>query len=77
MTGGANAPPELAAASTPPAVSASNPDDFINGIVNVPVAAVLATALPDNEPIRPLLSTAILAGPPVLLRNNRLAKLIT
>ena len=27
------------------------------GIVNVPVVAVLATALPDSEPIIPLLST--------------------
>ena len=59
MIGGINAPPELAAASTPPAVSALKPDDFISGIVNVPVAAVLATALPDSDPIKPLLSTAI------------------
>ncbi len=43
----------------------------IIGMVKVPVVAVLATALPDSEPIRPLLSTATLAGPPALPRNSR------
>ena len=35
----------------------------------MPVVAVFATALPDNDPIRPLLSTATLAGPPGLRPN--------
>ena len=77
MIGGMRAPPELAAASIPAAVSESNPELFISGIVNVPVVAVLATALPESEPISPLLKTATLAGPPELFLNIRLAKLMT
>jgi hypothetical protein len=34
------------------------------GIVNDPVATTLATALPATEPINPLATTAVLAGPP-------------
>lgn len=45
MIGGINAPPLLAAASTPAAVSGLNPELFINGIVKVPVVAVLSTTL--------------------------------
>ena len=75
--GGISAPPELAAASTPAAVTGLNPELFIRGIVNVPVVAVLATALPDREPMRPLLKTATLAGPPTLLRNKRRVTLMT
>jgi hypothetical protein len=33
-------------------------------MVKVPVVAVLATALPESEPIIPLLSTDTFAGPP-------------
>ena len=46
----------------------------INGIVNVPVVAVLATAEPDSDPIIPLPITATFAGLPVLDPNIRLAK---
>ena len=42
------------------------------GIVNTPVVAVFATALPDNDPIRPLLNTATFAGPPTVLPRRRL-----
>ncbi len=77
MIGGTNAPPELAAASIPPAIADGNPDRFINGIVNVPVVAVFATAEPDNDPIIPLLSTATFAGAPTLEPNTRLAKFRT
>ncbi len=66
MIGGIKAPPELAAASTPAAMCGAKPELRIMGMVKVPVVAVLATALPESEPIKPLLSTATLAGPPVL-----------
>ena len=74
MTGGIRAPPELAAAWTPAAVTGWKPALRIIGIVKVPVVAVFATALPDSDPISPLLSTATLAGPPGLLPNTRWAK---
>ena len=74
MTGGMSAPPELAAAWTPAAVTGLKPALRIIGMVNVPVVAVLATALPDSDPIKPLLSTATLAGPPGLRPNTRWAK---
>jgi hypothetical protein len=54
-----------------------NPELFINGIVKVPVVAVLATALPDREPIKPLATTATFAAPPGLFRKIRRAKEIT
>ena len=57
----------------PAAISRLKPALRIIGIVNVPVVAVLATALPESEPIRPLESTATFAGPPTLLRNSRRA----
>ena len=62
MTGGMSAPPELAAACTPAAVTGWKPALRIIGMVNVPVVAVLATALPESDPISPLLSTATFAG---------------
>jgi len=34
--------------------------------VKEPVATVFATALPDTDPMKPLATTAILAGPPTL-----------
>ena len=74
MIGGTRAPPELAAASMPAACSRLNPAARISGIVKVPVVAVLATALPDREPIRPLLITATLAGAPRFERKSRIAK---
>ena len=43
-------------------------------MVNDPVVAVLATALPDSDPIRPLASTATLAGPPGLRPKTACAK---
>ena len=69
-----SAPPELAAACTPAAVTGGNPALRIIGIVNVPVVAVFATALPESDPIRPLASTATLAGPPELRPKIRSAK---
>ena len=74
MIGGTNAPPELAAASIPPAIAGLKPTLRINGIVNVPVVAVFATAEPDRDPIMPLPITATFAGLPVLVPNIRLAK---
>ena len=76
MIGGTRAPPELAAASIPAAVLGLKPLLCIIGIVKVPVVAVLATALPDRDPIIPLLITATFAGPPRLERNRFLAKLM-
>jgi hypothetical protein len=73
MTGGTSAPPELAAASMPAACSRLKPALRIIGIVNVPVVAVFATALPESEPIKPLLITEIFAGPPGLRPNSRCA----
>ena len=73
MTGGISAPPELAAACTPAAATGLNPALRIMGIVKVPVVAVFATALPDSDPINPLLRMATLAGPPGLLPNMRCA----
>jgi hypothetical protein len=49
MIGGTSAPPELAAASIPAACSGLKPAERMSGIVNVPVVAVLATALPERE----------------------------
>ena len=77
MIGGISAPPELAAASTPAADSGLKPELFISGMVIVPVVAVLATALPESEPIIALLTTETSAGPPGICSNNLLAKLIT
>ena len=59
-------PPVEAAASTPPAKYGLYPTFFINGMVKEPVATVLATALPETDPIKPLAKTAIFAGPPTL-----------
>ena len=56
----------------PAAVVARNPALRIIGMVNDPVVAVLATALPDSDPIRPLASTATLAGPPGAAAEDRL-----
>ena len=70
MIGGTSAPPELAAASIPPAVTGRNPAERIIGIVNVPVVAVFATALPDSDPMIPDETTATFAGPPVRLPKN-------
>ena len=69
-----SAPPELAAACTPAAVTGRKPALRIIGMVNVPVVAVFATALPESEPIRPLLRTATFAGPPELRPKTRSAK---
>ena len=57
----------------PPATAGRNPMARISGMVKVPVVAVLATALPERDPIMPDEMTATLAGPPVLLRNMRRA----
>ena len=73
IIGGTNAPPELAAASIPPAIAGLNPVRCIKGMVNVPVVAVFATAEPESEPIMPLLSTATFAGPPALVPKMRRA----
>jgi hypothetical protein len=64
MMGGMSCPPVEAAASTPPANFGENPTFFIMGIVMDPVPTVLATALPEIDPMRPLPNTAIFAGPP-------------
>ena len=58
----------------PAAVVALNPALRIIGMVNDPVVAVFATALPDSDPIRPLASTATLAGPPGLRPKTACAK---
>ena len=50
----------------PAAVVALNPAMRTIGMVNDPVVAVLATALPDSDPIRPLASTATFGGSPRL-----------
>ncbi len=51
-----------------------NPLLCIIGMVKVPVVAVLATALPESEPIMPLDSTETLAGPPGVPPKTRRAK---
>ena len=66
-----SAPPELAAATTPPAMDGLNPEFLMRGIVKVPVVTVLATALPESEPIRPLATTAIFPGAPLLREKTR------
>ena len=60
----------------PAAVVALKPALRIIGIVKVPVVAVLATALPDSDPISPLASTATLAGPPGLAPKTDCAKVM-
>ena len=73
MMGGISAPPELAAAWTPAALSDLKPALRISGMVKAPQAAVLATALPDNVPISPALRTPTFAGPPAEFQNVRVA----
>ena len=50
----------------PPAIWGLNPAFFIMGMVKAPVETVLAMALPEMEPKRPLAITETLAGPPIL-----------
>ena len=64
MIGGINAPPVEAAASTPAANWAGNPERFIIGIVMTPVETTFATADPDTDPIRPEPTTATMPAPP-------------
>src|SRR5699024_11067958 len=65
IIGGVIIPPVEATASTAPACLGLKPTFFIKGIVKVPVVATLATGDPDNIPINPLETTAVLAGPPL------------
>ncbi len=60
----------------PAAVTPVKPAVRIIGMVNAPHVAVLATALPETDPINPALNTPTLAGPPALLRKVLLAKLM-
>ena len=53
MIGGITWPPVDADASTPAANCGRNPLAFINGMVMIPVDAVLATAEPDMVPVSP------------------------
>ena len=73
ITGGMSWPPVLAAASIAPAKNGRKPARFMSGIVNVPVVTTLATALPDNEPMKALATAAVLAGPPRVFPAIRLA----
>ena len=61
----------------PAATAGEKPMPRMSGIVNVPVVAALATALPESEPIRPLASTATFAGPPARRPKSRSARAIT
>jgi len=63
MTGGVSCPPVEATASTAPANSGLKPERFIIGMVKAPVAATLATLLPEIMPMKPLEMTATWAGP--------------
>ena len=63
ITGGMICPPVEAAASTAPAKYGLYPVFFIRGMVNAPVVTVFATELPDTDPINPLATTAVIAGP--------------
>ena len=65
MTGGIICPPVDATASTAPAKCGSYPTLFMRGIVNMPVVQTFATDEPETVPIRPELTTATFAGPPV------------
>ena len=70
MIGGMNCPPVEPTASTAPAKCGGKPVRFINGMVKVPTAATLATALPLIMPNRDEPATATFAGPP-RTRPNR------
>ena len=76
MIGGISWPPVEAAASTPPANLGLNPIRFIMGMVMEPVPTVLATALPETDPMMPEAKTAILAGPPVVRPISDRARLM-
>ena len=65
MIGGMNMPPMEAAGSMAPATWGRKPAFFIMGMVKLPVDTVLAMALPEMEPKRPLAITDTLAGPPI------------
>ena len=47
----------------------------MRGIVKVPVVAVLATALPESDPINPLATTETFPGAPLLAREQAAGQL--
>jgi len=67
MIGGINWPPLETAASIAAAIWGLKPVRFIKGMVNDPVTATFATALPETIPINVLDKTDIFAGPPLNL----------
>lgn len=76
ITGGMICPAEEEDASTPPAKDGSYPQDFIKGIVNVPVVTTLARLEPEIVPSNADATTAVLAGPPANLPVSANAKLM-
>jgi hypothetical protein len=74
MTGGINAPPVEAVASTAAATSGRKPMRFIIGMVMAPSATMFDTTLPLMEPNSPLATTATLAGPPRKAPSNAMAR---
>ena len=74
MTGGMIIPPVPATATTAAENTGLNPASRISGIVNVPVAATLPTALPLIIPIRPLATIETFASPPIVRPARDIAK---
>ncbi len=68
MIGGMICPPLEATDSKAPAVSSSSPCRFSRGMVNAPVVAALAAALPLIDPMPRLATTVICASPDLMRR---------
>ena len=64
ITGGINCPPVEEVASTAAACSARIPERFMAGMVNMPITAALAVALPLTAPNRVEETIDTLAMPP-------------
>jgi hypothetical protein len=74
MTGGMIIPPVPATATTAAEKTGLKPAPVIRGIVKVPVAATLPTALPLIMPMRPLATMDTFASPPMVLPARDIAR---
>ncbi len=67
-------PPVPATATTADAKTGLKPAPVMRGMVKVPVAATLPTALPLIIPMRPLATMDTLASPPMVLPARDMAR---
>lgn len=76
ITGGMICPPSEAVTSMAAATWGLKPSFFIMGMVMEPVVTTLEMELPETVPIKALLTTEVLAGPPSYWPNKPLQKSI-